>query len=239
MLILHPDYLLSATVVADSFNCIRLAALKDRVKAINEMSISSVYGNILHEILQIALLANDFSTKFLFSEIDRLVIKEMQNLFSLRLEVRTAVEHLRTKVPFLQDWAERFVLFKPRPDSVAKGHRTSDALLSINKVLDVEEHIWSPKYGLKGNIDVTAQAKIIDEHGQRTLTVPFEVKTGRNTKIFSHRAQTMLYTLLMSDRYGMLHFDPKLHTANTSQISIRYVDSSTMLRHLRSSKSWH
>lgn len=43
-----------------------------------------------------------------------------------------------------------------------------------------------------------------DEQGKRALTVPFEVKTGRNTTNTSHRAQTALYTLLLSDRYGKL-----------------------------------
>lgn len=75
--------------------------------------------------------------------------------------------------------------------------------MSINKLLDVEEHIWSPMYGLKGNIDATVQVSMHDELGQRTLTVPFEVKTGKRANE-SHRAQTALYTLLLSDRYGQL-----------------------------------
>ena len=53
--------------------------------------------------------------------------------------------------------------------------------MSVNKLLDVEEHIWSPKYGLKGNIDATVQITLDDQEGRKTLTVPFEVKTGKNT----------------------------------------------------------
>ena len=74
--------------------------------------------------------------------------------------------------------------------------------MSINKLLDVEEHVWSPKYGLKGNIDATVQVVMNDTEGERTLTVPFEIKTGRNNSNISHKAQTTLYTLLLSDRYG-------------------------------------
>ena len=80
--------------------------------------------------------------------------------------------------------------------------------MSINKLLDVEEHVWSPKYGLKGNIDATVQVVMQDSGVERTLTVPFEVKTGRNSSSISHKAQTALYTLLLSDRYGKLLFDP-------------------------------
>ena len=84
-----------------------------------------------------------------------------------------------------------------------KDRNGKEILMSINKLLDVEEHVWSPMYGLKGNIDATVQVTMQDESGERTLTVPFEVKTGKNSTSASHRAQTALYTLLLSDRYGM------------------------------------
>jgi len=74
--------------------------------------------------------------------------------------------------------------------------------MSINKLLDVEEHVWSPQYGLKGNIDATVQVVMQDDMGERVLTVPFEVKTGRNTTNESHAHQTKLYNLLLSNRYG-------------------------------------
>ena len=73
--------------------------------------------------------------------------------------------------------------------------------MSVNKLLEVEEKIWSPKYGLKGMIDATVQVVMEDSHGERTLTVPLEVKTGKNSTA-AHKAQTALYTLLCSDRYG-------------------------------------
>ncbi len=34
--------------------------------------------------------------------------------------------------------------------------------------------------------------------------MPFEIKTGMSRGGMEHRAQTMLYTLLMEERYGML-----------------------------------
>ena len=74
--------------------------------------------------------------------------------------------------------------------------------MSINKLLDVEEHVWSPMYGLKGNVDATVQVVMKDDTQERTLTVPFEVKTGKNNSNAAHKAQTALYTLLLSDRYG-------------------------------------
>lgn len=74
--------------------------------------------------------------------------------------------------------------------------------LSINKLLEVEEHIWSPMYGLKGNIDATVQVACNDGEDNKNLIVPLELKTGNRDTNHAHRAQTALYTLLLSDRYG-------------------------------------
>lgn len=104
--------------------------------------------------------------------------------------------------------------------------------MSINKLLDVEEHVWSPMYGLKGNIDATVQVTMQDEEGERTLVVPFEVKTGKNTSSTSHRAQTALYTLLLSDRYGNRF--PESHRriiANVHQTFLLSMASYTIWRH--------
>ena len=73
--------------------------------------------------------------------------------------------------------------------------------MSVNKLLYVEEKIWSPAYGLKGMIDATVQVLMKDGDIERVLTVPLELKTGKFANT-AHRAQTALYTLLLSDRYG-------------------------------------
>lgn len=81
-------------------------------------------------------------------------------------------------------------------------------LLAISGLHDIEEDIWSPKWGLKGKVDASVQVSIgktptrpgeeVEEH-----VAPLEIKTGRAMGVMAHRAQTMLYTLLMEDRYGM------------------------------------
>jgi DNA replication ATP-dependent helicase Dna2 len=92
--------------------------------------------------------------------------------------------------------------------------------MAITKLLDVEEHVWSPMYGLKGNIDATVEVAMTDGKQLRTLTVPFEVKTGKHANS-SHMAQTALYTLLLSDRYdidiayGILYY---METSKTMRI---------------------
>lgn len=72
----------------------------------------------------------------------------------------------------------------------------------------------SPAYGLKGKLDASITAVIenqeapISGHGQVKKTtlcgpMPFEIKTGDQAyRGIQYRAQTMLYTILVSQRYG-------------------------------------
>ena len=73
--------------------------------------------------------------------------------------------------------------------------------MSVTKLLEVEEKVWSPMYGLKGNIDATVQVNMQKGDEVKNLTVPFELKTGKHSNA-AHKAQTALYTLLLSNRYG-------------------------------------
>ncbi|KAJ1938921.1 DNA replication endonuclease-helicase Dna2, partial [Linderina macrospora] len=75
-----------------------------------------------------------------------------------------------------------------------------DDMVAISKVLAIEENVWSPKFGLNGKIDLTIQTKYRDG---TTLVEPMELKTGRNSQNAAHRAQLVLYTLLLSDRYDV------------------------------------
>lgn len=83
----------------------------------------------------------------------------------------------------------------------------AESLLSITGLHEIEEDIWSPKWGLKGKVDASVQSSIIldrkEKNAIREMNVaPLEIKTGRSVGVMNHRAQTMLYTLLMEDRYG-------------------------------------
>lgn len=84
------------------------------------------------------------------------------------------------------------------------------ARFALTKTLTIEEDIWSPKYGLKGKVDVSLTGRILED-GEHTkqgrgleAVLPFEIKTGKASGVLEHRAQTMLYTLMMSDRYSRL-----------------------------------
>ena len=119
MMILHPDHLISSTVVADSFGCIRRAVLQDRVKATGDASEAQVYGHILHEIFQEALTANRWDTAWLHALVDDIVRRHhhLDDLYQIHVSVEHAVKHLREKVVTFQSWARIFINEEPRVSS--------------------------------------------------------------------------------------------------------------------------
>ena len=222
-IIVHPDHLLSATTVADSFDCIRKAVLQDRIKATGETSKPMVYGKILHEIFQQALSSNKWDVKFLDELVERTIQNHVEGLWELGMrDTNLAVEEIRTKMSELSGWAGVFVAAEPSSTSFVDDKNGEKALMSISKLIAIEEHIWSPRYGLKGNVDATVQTTLAQDPKtpMQKLIAPFEVKTGRTTYSPAHRAQTALYTLLLSDRYDV----------NVSAGMLYYLESSSMSR---------
>ncbi|GKT65963.1 DNA replication ATP-dependent helicase DNA2 [Colletotrichum tofieldiae] len=230
ILILHPDQLISATVVADSFSCMRRAVLQDRVKATSEATAPLVYGTLLHEIFQEALLANQWDLRFLSGVIDRVMEKHIEDLYKIKVSTSIAKEHLQSKMTELSCWATAFVASQPNLDAVVHDRNGKKANMCVSKLLDVEEHVWSPMYGLKGNIDATVQVTMRDGKDVKTLTVPFEVKTGKHANS-NHMAQTALYNLLLSDRYDLNIVYGILYYMETSQ-TMRIPTIRHELRHM-------
>jgi DNA replication ATP-dependent helicase Dna2 len=152
-----------------------------------------------------ALRLNMWSQESFIDTIQRILPSYLECLYEIGVSVNDATEYLLGKTPDLIGWASVFVGETIVPDAVIRDRNGALVPTAISKLLEVEEHIWSPMYGLKGNVDATVQAKMQhpDEPTYKTLVVPLELKTGKKDNVESHRAQTALYTLLLSDRYDV------------------------------------
>lgn len=204
-IILNPDFLVSCTSVATSYSCTRKTILQERIKMTSDVSVSQIYGKILHCLFQLCLENNNFTLSFLKEKTEYLILNNLEFLNEMGESIERAMIHISKKFPNLQEWASRYFIDTPKEDSYVITHkkRTSEThLISINKLLKIEEHILSPKYGLKGNIDATVQVAVKSDTNLQYLIAPFELKTGNNIHIMQHRAQTILYTLLLSQHYG-------------------------------------
>lgn len=205
-LILYPDVLVSCTSVADAHTCLRKSVLQDRVRATSNLSKALLYGSMVHALLQTALSENDFSDLRMRKEIDIQVTGNLEKLYLIDESVEVAKDYLFAKVTLLQSWAIKF--FGSSKVSSIEPMRGKNCLqdisVGIRSVLDIEERFWSPLYGLKGNVDVTAEFSMHLGADRAIYTAPLEFKTGKTDyQQSSYRAQVMLYTLMMSERYGI------------------------------------
>lgn len=207
--VLWPDILVSSTLLADSFSCMRRSVLSDRVKKVGSFNKALVNGKILHEVFQKALVGGDFSEEFLFSTLSSLVTLNLDVIYLLDMDENTALQELKSFIPnFINFWKEFISQTTPNPQPASAFTSTktlSGSDINVTQVLDIEENIWSPKYGLKGKIDVSARTSFFDKdlNCSRKTVSPIELKTGKPFLNLSHTAQTSLYSLMMSDRYDI------------------------------------
>lgn len=212
LLILQPDTLLTATSIANAVPCPRRPLVQDRLRSSAKSNEAMLYGNLLHELFQLCLRKGEWSEQYRLQAIKQLCTRQahLSTIWTLDLNLHTVVEQLQERSKTWPQWAKTYVSAQPLPGASLTDPRgpssTSDATptVCINTVLDIEEDIWSPRLGIKGKIDASLQVKIKSgkANAAKRLVAPFEIKTGRSTFVLEHRAQTMLYTMLMSERYG-------------------------------------
>ncbi|KAF9234817.1 Dna2-domain-containing protein [Melanogaster broomeanus] len=208
LLIHHPDLLLTATALSNASQCRRKPLLSSLVRSTSDVTPALVWGNMLHEVMQTCLAAHQWDEKYVDALIDDVVLKNLTEIVKIGTDIDAAKRELMVRSKGLR-------VFSERADAVLTNTRAAanqTSLLAITSLHDVEEDIWSPTYGLKGKLDASVQAVIaestIDKYVKKeallsTHTMPFEIKTGRSVAGMEHRAQTMLYTLLVEERYGV------------------------------------
>ena len=68
-----------------------------------------------------------------------------------------------------------------QPDAVLTNTRSAagqTSLLAIAQLHDIEEDIWSPTYGLKGKVDASVQAIIVDQAEDTARATPVLIASG-------------------------------------------------------------
>lgn len=208
-LIHHPDILVTMTAVADAMPCPRRPLVQSLVKFPEPVSKPMLYGTVLHSLLQGSLSEQTFDP----ASTARRVAAELASE-ERRLEVWGAgfspddmIEDLGPKAQdAFSTFGNNWIGPEPKDTGLIITARDEPCGYVVVKGLhDIEEAIWSPKWGLQGKVDASVQAVLRRENGEtEEFVAPLEIKTGRSIGGLNHRAQTMLYTLLMEDRYSEL-----------------------------------
>ncbi|OTF76208.1 DNA2 helicase-like protein, partial [Euroglyphus maynei] len=108
----------------------------------------------------------------------------------------TREEMVEEVKPYIRPISNWFKLYTDNNDSNKK-------LFSIQRLHDVENTIWSTKYGFIGKIDLSLEVIIEDKNNMTKYSnlIPLELKTGRHTFSTSHMGQVILYSFIMTDKY--------------------------------------
>ncbi|KAL2640981.1 hypothetical protein AAZV13_06G264700 [Glycine max] len=215
-LIVHPDILVSGTRVAASLSCPRRTVLDERLKN-NDYSIIALTGTLLHQIFQAGLTKENPTVNFMEDYAEVVLQRNIESLYACGVNENDVRKTLRDAIPRILSWIKQFKNTKERKDlSVNFGFDDEPKNVGISEVIDIEEMAWAPKYGLKGMIDASVRVKIQSQKDDpEEKIMPLEFKTGKapySQSSVEHRAQVILYTLLMSERYqkavdsGLLYY---------------------------------
>ncbi|XP_036294221.1 DNA replication ATP-dependent helicase/nuclease DNA2 [Pipistrellus kuhlii] len=240
-LILYPDMLISGTSIASSIRCLRRAVLSETFRSSDPVTRQMLIGTVLHEVFQKAI-SDSFDPEKL-QELALQTVQEIRHLkemYRLNLNQDEVKQDVEEYLPSFSKWAGDFMHKHSPADSPQMqlslpsdgGNNNAACNIEVIKALDIEESIWSPRFGLKGKIDVTVGVKI--HRGCRTKykVMPLELKTGKESNSIEHRSQLVLYTLLSQERRadpeaGLLLY---LRTGRMYPVPARRLDKRELLK---------
>nr|XP_006125342.1 DNA replication ATP-dependent helicase/nuclease DNA2 [Pelodiscus sinensis] len=207
-LILYPDLLLSGTTVSNSIRCMRKAVLSEKFRSCESRSRQMLIGTILHETFQQGVTHNFAQEKL--QELALRTVHEpkyLKEMYFLNLQQEEIIQEVQEYFPSISKWAEDFMNKHSKADQnkmqlklPSDGNIDLSCNIEVTEFLDIEETIWSPRFGLKGKIDVTVGVKIHRKSGTQYKIMPLELKTGKESNSIEHRSQVILYTLLNQER---------------------------------------
>lgn len=220
-LVLHPDVLLSGTRITTSHDCARRSVLEEWVGGTGTND-KAVKGTLQHLLIQGAFTDGLRTSAELRRLASKIVGENTESLLDAGMTAEEALEYLTAAIPPVLRWMTRYLRDAPAPGSLlSAGYDSTSQLecrraMSVSGVVDIEEAVWAPKYGIKGMIDATVQLTLMTP-GQpgamvtqtnagpsggkeERVVAPLEIKTGKPHG--SHRAQVLLYLLLLEERYG-------------------------------------
>uniref|UniRef100_A0A2K6GRJ8 DNA replication ATP-dependent helicase/nuclease DNA2 n=1 Tax=Propithecus coquereli TaxID=379532 RepID=A0A2K6GRJ8_PROCO len=181
-LILYPDMLISGTSIASSIRCMRRAVLSETFRSSDPATRQMLIGTVLHEVFQKAI-----SDSFASEKLQELAFQTIQE-----------IKHLKEIASRCEISCSNCFFFSFRPSNGGKNNSTCS--IEVVNSVDIEESIWSPRFGLKGKIDVTVGVKIHRGYKTKYKIMPLELKTGKESNSIEHRSQVVLYTLLSQER---------------------------------------
>ncbi|XP_071985683.1 DNA replication ATP-dependent helicase/nuclease DNA2 isoform X2 [Engystomops pustulosus] len=231
-MILFPDLLISGTSIANGIRCLRRSVLSEKFKVCDKGSRQMLIGTMLHDVFQKATSCG-FDGDVLQNLANQSVYgpKYLKEMYQLNLNQADILHEIKEYLPSIQKWTNDYMTSVTQTNRPFGLNITDTRAVQVSEFLDIEENVWSPRFGLKGKIDVTAKVKI-HQKSKVVKTMPLELKTGKESNSIEHRSQVILYTLLSQERRddpeaGLLLY---LKTGNMYTVPANRLDKRELLK---------
>jgi DNA replication ATP-dependent helicase Dna2 len=189
-------------------------------------------GSLLHVLFQSAIANGKRSRTELAALLADLLKKRstIGQLYEAEVSEETVVRETLVYLQSIETWlltnnnnnSSSSPLATSKKTNRGGGQTTTEpSCFQILGVEDIEESIWSPKYGIKGKVDLTLRvtrinmsvhhknlvsssscslksAAVTEEEEEHVI--PVELKSGKSTFSVEHEGQLMLYALLNSEK---------------------------------------
>ncbi|XP_073404246.1 DNA replication ATP-dependent helicase/nuclease DNA2 isoform X2 [Dendrobates tinctorius] len=234
--ILFPDLLISGTSIANGIRCLRRSVLSEKFKVCDKGSRQMLIGTMLHDVFQKATacgfredVLQDLALQTVYGP------KYLKEMYQLILNQADILQEIEEYLPSFQKWTADYLASVTQtncPPGLPSAKSITDTReVQVSEFLDIEENVWSPRFGLKGKIDVTAKVKI-HQKSKLIKIMPLELKTGKESNSIEHRSQVILYTLLSQERRedpeaGLLLY---LKTGNMYTVPANRMDKRELLK---------
>jgi DNA replication ATP-dependent helicase Dna2 len=244
ILVLHPDMLMSPSIISETSSCNRRAALKSKIGSNGLSSKAAFVGTMRHGLFEACMKTAEFDSFFAQREVKKLLREKAEMLIGCNVSESEAEAEILGILPMIRQFAQEYTTLRKDVMMLSSLGKTvggvachPDIRLLVKGVHSVEENIVSASLGLKGSIDGVLEAEsrtIGHKHGGPSSTnalnnlnnstpqqslMCLELKTGHNQNVQNaHMAQLSLYAYMLQSRYGTrVELDDNLHTGLQSQ----------------------
>ena len=176
-----------------------------------------VLGNILHILFQFAISKKKHKKE----DLSKIIIEMLSNkqiinqLYEIGVDEEFVIKETSVYLTSIEKWLKENLKLSSSDSLNAKPPPNN---FQIQDVCDIEESIWSPKYGIKGKLDLTLRTDIRQEsfkslsstkatnnnkalsHQMTSHVIPVELKSGKTTFSAEHEGQVMFYALLNNEK---------------------------------------
>ena len=199
LIILNPDTLLPTTTLMGASHCMRKQWLQSMFNIYGETSLPLILGSAVHEIFQECLRRELYTVAEIRNLYETEIRKQMTfDFYALGTTLSDFQKEIEPYFQTVSRWLHLYMKKNYYPLPNEKKH------FDVTRLHDIENEIWSTKYGVIGKMDITLEAKIRNDSTDTIKLIPLELKTGRANFSAAHMGQVIMYSYIIQDKYRQI-----------------------------------